>query len=208
MRTIFLLLPALLLLGPAAAWTESTPAGLNEVVRALEGPFRPGAARGSAIVDFEADFFQESRLASLDRGQQGQGRVAVRFDRRDPQQSPLAKFRWDYQQPTTQQIVSNGSTLWFYLPENRQVIESDFDQAAQRPDDPMVFLTGLGNLSRDFLINWGSPDRDREGNPVIELRPRRPSPLMEKLVVVVGRQAVGDQRQSAMVFPIVSTTVY
>lgn len=211
MRPMFLPLLALLLLLPAGAGAQGA---LSEVVDALEGPFRAGADRGAAIYDFEADFFQESRIASLERIQRGRGRVAVQFDRRAADRVPLARFRWDYEQPTTQEIVSDGRTLWVYLPENRQVIQSEIEQVAlQRPDDPVTFLTGLGNLSRDFLITWASPNRDLEGNPVLELRPRRSSPMLERLLVVVAREAVdgGPRRISdkgaGPVFPILSTTV-
>ena len=35
------------------------------------------------------------------------------------------KFRWEYREPSRQEIVSDGDTMWVYLPENRQVIVSD-----------------------------------------------------------------------------------
>jgi len=72
--------------------------------------------------------------------------------------------------------VSDGQTLWVYMPENNQVIQSnvDFTREAQA-EDPMTFLTGLGNLTRDFSISWAEPNRDHEGNYVLQLRPRRVS---------------------------------
>jgi outer membrane lipoprotein carrier protein len=59
-----------------------------------------------------------------------------------------------------------------------------------RQNDPMTFLTGLGNLSRDFNISWAVPNYDVEGNHVLELRPRRVSSLINKLIIVVDRYAV------------------
>jgi outer membrane lipoprotein carrier protein len=172
---------------PAAA----RAADLGEVVRTLESPFRSGAAKGAAIRDFAADFSQESKIASLDRTQQGGGRVAIRFVHRDPAQPPLVQFRWDYTQPNNQVIVSDGKTMWVYVPENRQVIESDI-AAVDRTDgnDPLTFLTGLGDLGRDFTIALASPDRDAAGNWVLELTPRKPSPLVVRLRIVVDRRAV------------------
>ncbi len=190
-----------------AAQTE-----LNRVIQALEAPFRPGAGKSSGIAGFRADFTQESRIASLDRLQHGSGEVAVKFERVSPDRPPLTKFRWDYTQPTEQVIVSNGRTMWVYVPENRQVIESEIDlTAADRPEDPMTFLSGLGNLSRDFQITWASPGRDSEGNYVLELRPRKPSPMLEHLLVTIDPQAVsaaGAPGKTRAVFPIRSTTVY
>lgn len=197
---------ALLCLAAAPALAKEAAPGLSTVVKALEAPFQPGAG-AAAISDFQADFFQQSRLASLDRLQRGRGQVVVKFDRSRAGRVPTAKFRWDYDQPTEQEIVSDGRTMWVYLPENRQVIRSEIDQVGQaRPDDPITFLTGLGNLSRDFLITWAEPNRDPQGNWILELRPRRPSPLIQKLLVVVDKDALGG-RKGRDVFPIRSTNV-
>jgi outer membrane lipoprotein carrier protein len=54
----------------------------------------------------------------------------------------------------------------------------------------MTFLTGLGNLSRDFNINWAVPNYDVEGNHVLELRPKRVSSLINRMLIVVDRYAV------------------
>src|SRR5512134_1520276 len=111
---------------PATAAAKES-IGLSDVIRALEEPFKAGAAAQTAIADFQGDFFQESRIASLDRIQRGRGRVAVKFERGRGDRVPLALFRWEYDQPTTQEIVSDGETMWVYLPENRQVIQSSID---------------------------------------------------------------------------------
>lgn len=225
MKTIFPLFLCLLLL--PTVQVQAAPqveVGLNDVIRAVETPFRSDAVRerdtaASAVIDFQAEFFQESHIASLERMQRGRGEVWLKFDRRRGSDLvPRAKFRWEYRQPTTQEIVSDGSTLWVYLPENNQVLRSDVEQALrQDAENPMTFLTGLGNLSRDFLITWASPNRDVAGNYIIELRPRRPSPLMNRLLMVIDRDAVlrfdkdlrPELRQSSgAVFPVLSTTVF
>lgn len=172
---------------PAAARAAS----LDEVVRTLESPFRAGASAATAIRDFKADFSQESKIASLDRTQQGRGKVAMRFVRKDPDQPPVVQFRWDYSEPNDQLIVSDGRTMWVYVPENRQVIESEVAEVKRSDgNDPLTFLTGLGNLGRDFTIAFATPDRDAEGNWVLELTPRKPSPLVARLQIVVDRRAV------------------
>jgi outer membrane lipoprotein carrier protein len=207
MNLIFVLALAILLSLGAPASSFAQPVGLDQVIQALERPFKHTADARTAINDFEADFSQQSLIASLDRIQRGRGRVAIKFDRSRPDRVPLAMFRWKYEQPTDQEIVSDGRTMWVYLPENRQVIQSEIESTAEgRPDDPMTFLTGLGNLSRDFQIGWASPNQDARGNFVLELQPRRPSPMIEKMLVVVDREAV--QPGARGLFPILSTTVY
>ncbi len=213
MKRLVILFLALLLAAPSALLAKSGETiGLSDVVTALESPFRAGSDPQKSIHDFQGDFFQESRIVSLDRLQRGRGRVSVKFDRDRGDRVPRALFRWEYDQPTTQEIVSDGSTIWVYLPENRQVIRSEIDFTSQaRANDPVTFLTGLGNLSRDFLITWASPNQDLVGNWVLELRPRRASPMIERMQVVVDREAVlalTRQGQTGGIFPMLSTTVY
>ncbi len=230
-------IPAFLIILPLLFLT-ALPAraiGLRDVIEALEQPFQ-----NQHIRDYNADFFQESRISTLDRLQRARGRVSVRFDyeRKRPGQVPLVMFHWEYQEPTRQEIVSDGKTLWVYLPENNQVIQSDVEMVSQaRENDPMTFLTGLGNLSRDFQIGFAEPNRDARGNYILDLRPRRSTALINRMVIVVDRYAVEepgtDPRRPAtprnvppagvptpedffkkgaggntIVFPILSTTVY
>ena len=184
-RFVMILMPALLLV---LTGLPAQAAGLNDVIRALETPFKE-----RQIKDYSADFFQESRIASLDRLQRARGRVSVRFDSQSGRsgQVPTVMFHWEYEEPTTQEIISDGKTLWVYLPENNQVIQSDVEMVSRaRENDPMTFLTGLGNLSRDFQISWAEPNHDAAGNYVLDLRPRRTSALLNRMVIVVDRDAV------------------
>lgn len=167
--------------------------GLNDVKRALVTPFKE-----KKIQDYTAEFFQQSKIASLDRLQRARGRVSVRFDDRRSGKVPTVMFHWEYEEPTRQEIVSDGKTLWVYLPENNQVIQSDIEMVSQARDtDPMTFLTGLHNLDRDFLISWATPNRDVEGNYVLDLRPRRTTALINRMVIVVDRDAVEGETAGA-----------
>lgn len=208
-KTVILLTALLALVLPAHAAGQ---ASLNDVISALETPFRSDTPQGKAIQDFDGDFVQESRIASLDRVQKGQGRVSIKFVRFSPKQAPAAQFRWEYDLPSNQEIVSDGRTLWVYLPENNQAIVSDVEPSSQgRADDPLTFLTGLGNLSRDFQIGWAEPNKDPEGNAVLDLRPRKPSPMIARMQVVVSREAVAEYQKggaAGRVLPIVSSTVF
>lgn len=180
--------------------------GLNDVIRALEGPFQ----REGAVRDVRADFFQESRIAALDRTQRGRGTVAFRFEPGDGRKAPVTMFNWQYDEPNRQEIVSDGRTMWVYLPENRQVIESDISLVGRADEaNPVTFLSGLGNLSRDFTIMWASPNTDSEGNFVLELRPKRVSQLIRNLLIVVDRDAALAQANGSaeVFFPILSSTV-
>ncbi len=183
---------------------------IGDVISALEVPFKSSTPVADAVHDVEADFTQESSIASLDRTQQGSGRVVMRFEHQGSDKVPLVKFRWEYDRPTRQEIVSDGRTMWVYIPENNQVIESDISGISEaRAQDPLTFLTGLGNLSRDFLIRWASPDRDADGNYILKLTPRKATTMFREMEVTVDRRAVIDYARSGVTgrdFPIRSTT--
>lgn len=207
---------------------------LDDIINTLETPFQAATADQHRIHDYSADFFQESKIASLDRVQQASGTVDVAFDELAGQAGtavPRVRFLWRYDAPTIQQIVSDGETMWVYLPDNNQVIVSKRDSISQAgQNDPLAFLTGLGNLSRDFSIDWAMPNLDGDGNYRLEMTPRRTSSLIGKLLIVVDRFAVesfrkrsGKEHTAAANgspspgrdpdpggprFPILSTTVY
>jgi outer membrane lipoprotein carrier protein len=184
---------------------------LNDVIKTLETPFNNQTALAERILDFKAEFFQESHVASINRVQRGQGKVSFKFSTSSEDESPIAKFRWEDREPSVQEIISDGRIMWVYLPDNRQVIESDISQInAGQGENPVTFLSGLGNLSRDFLIDWGSTQTEERGNYLLHLEPRRPSQFIQQMEVVVRRAAVLDwlkQRKTGRIFPILSTLV-
>ncbi len=216
LRAVRLCSACLLTVALVSATTAAWAAELDDVIRTLETPFREDAGSTTGITDYTADFSQLARIASLDRTQRASGRIEVAFTDQGTKKERAVKFRWLYQQPSNQEIVSDGVTLWVYVPENRQVIKSDIASTKEiGQTDPMVFLTGLGNLSRDFMIDWATPDRDDAGNFALSLTPRQASPMISRLVIVVDRLAVEAHLQGALQnskdklhFPIISTTVY
>lgn len=211
MKSFILFLFVLLGLSNVAVANETVK--LQDVLMTLERPFQsdPQQVKGSRIDAFQAEFLQESHIASIGRSQHGEGSVSFRFLRTVKDADAAAMFRWEYREPTIQEIVSDGRTMWFYLPENRQVIESDMSQVSrQQGENPVTFLSGLGNLSRDFSVAWAEDSSDADGNPVLALRPRKASQYIDRLEVVVARQAVEDftaRNRIGRIFPILTTIV-
>ena len=63
-------------------------------------------------------------------------------------------FRFNYVKPK-QQIISNGKQVWFYLPDNRQVMVSPVaDMFRGGNTIALSYLTGLGHVSRDLKITF------------------------------------------------------
>ena len=197
MRTMRLFVGMLLVLltaiGAEAAVTAPINVGLQDVIDTVEKSYR-------TLTDVTTDFFQRSTLAEKKREMRADGQM---FLKTASDGDPL-KFRFDYFRPTTQEIVSNGRTMWMYLPENRKVIQSDvsfvFDPLRFNPDRDRAsnFLQGLGRISKDFLTTFSPQGRDVDGNYILELNPRRATETIEKLFIVVQRDAVYLYTQKRM----------
>jgi len=60
------------------------------------------------------------------------------------------KFRWDYQQPYTQTIVSNGDTLWFYDEDLEQVTIRDVSSSIA--NTPAAVFGSYEDIDEQFII--------------------------------------------------------
>ncbi len=209
------LLLSLVAIPAFGAPVEKINIGLKDVIDTVESRFRIERETGLPFLrDVTADFFQRSTIAQKQREMRADGQM---FFRTATGSEPL-KFRFDYFRPTSQEIVCNGLVLWMYLPENRQVIESDvsffFDAAASTTTRAVNFLQGLGQISSDFEITYSPQRQDVAGNYILQLMPRRAMATIERLFIVVSRDAVinrvAPQQMSfreEFAFPILSTTV-
>jgi outer membrane lipoprotein carrier protein len=200
-RLVYLLFPLLLTLAPPGAATAATAtdAPLGDVVAALE--------RGYATLqDLQADFSQRTVISSIKKEQRGSGEVFLKRPA-----SSAAMFRFNYAKPK-QQIVSNGRQVWFYIPENRQVMVSSVaDMFKGGNSIALSYLTGLGHVSRDFAVSFAKEARDRNGNYQLELLPKQPTPLLVKLRLTISAEAVERFRTEGTVrdiFPVLSSVLY
>lgn len=207
MKHIAFLAVLLLTLLAGVALANGSEEVLNQVVRGLERQFRANGKSGGLIKDLQADFVQQAYLGSLDRVEEGRGRVAVRFDRHGQNLQP--RFSWEYLAPSVQQIVSDGRTVWVYLPENQQVIESPLPaNGSEGVDDPLAFLTGLGQLSKRFAVSWANPARDSEGHYRLLLTPHKSSAIVERLELVIDRAVLASNGSSKPIYPVLVATVF
>jgi outer membrane lipoprotein carrier protein len=202
-----LLISLLLLAIPAFVYAAEIE--LRDIVTALETPFKYQTPAKKKITDFQADFLQQSHIASIGRTQHGKGVVSFKFT--SGTDHSLAKFRWEYQKPAIQDIISDGKTMWVYIPDNRQVIESDISQLNTRQgENPVTFLSNLGNLSRNFSIAWNQPRLSDSGDYQLLLVPLKPSQFIEKIEITVSKKAVNsylNQHRTGKIFPIMATLV-
>ena len=125
-------------------------------------------ARYDATHDFTAAVRQELAMSSGGKTTTATGTVAFKKP---------GKMRWDLREGTSQVIVADGRTLWFYEPDEKQVLTAPF-QAAFRSTTPISFLTGVGRLRDDFVV----AAVERDGSALrLELTPRRTDADLGKL---------------------------
>jgi len=60
------------------------------------------------------------------------------------------KFRWDYQRPFQQQIISNGGKVWFYDTDLAQVTVKKLDESVGTT--PALLLSGNVSLEENYVM--------------------------------------------------------
>jgi len=143
-------------------------AEVGDVVRHVQERF-------DATKDFTAKVDQDLVIASAGKTVHATGTVAFKRP---------GKMRWTLTDGTSQVIVADGTTLWFYQPDEKQVLKAPFN-AAFRSSTPISFLTGVGRLSDDFEVTL---DGEGEGVLHLALRPRRGEGEFGRLRLTVDKQ--------------------
>jgi len=129
--------------------------------------------------DFEANFIQEYIGKVMRQPNKGEGKVYFK---------KKGMMRWDYNVPN-QKLISDGHTLWYYQPEEKQVLISDVSRVLKEKT-PLAFLAGEGNLGRDFkFLNLNESVSQKEDNYVVELAPKEPLATLSKLILTVDKKS-------------------
>jgi outer membrane lipoprotein carrier protein len=93
-------------------------------------------------------------------------------------------MRWEYKSPEEKFFISDGKTVYFYVPADRQVnkeaVKETFDDRM-----PLMFLLGRSNLRNEFtqfaLLNTKP---FLEGTKVVRMYPKRKTDLKELIMEV------------------------
>ncbi len=160
----WMLFPEFVHAAPPGATGQDT---LNEIQKRYEG-----------TNDFEATFVQEYIGKVMKRPQRGEGKVYFK---------KKGMMRWDYRRPD-QKLISNGHTLWFYQAEDKQAFVSEVSKVI-REKTPLAFLSGQGELAKDFeLLSVKDAPSGNENNVVIELTPKETDSGLSKLTLTVDKK--------------------
>lgn len=137
----------------------------DEVVDQLQKSYDSAA-------DFTADFRQETELKTLNRTLSANGTVSFKRP---------GKMFWKYQEPKDQWVLADGQNLYFYQPEQSQVLKTPLKNAF-RSDVPLTFLLGIGNLKRDFKVTSKGVEN---GMYVLQLGPKDGSQGVDEVLLGV-----------------------
>ncbi|MBI2202716.1 MAG: outer membrane lipoprotein chaperone LolA [Candidatus Rokubacteria bacterium] len=162
----------------------------------LDGVIRDVETAYGKLNDLKAEFSQSAFNKSLNQTIQAQGTVFVKKG---------GKLRWEYREPTVQEIVSDGKTLWVYTPQLSQVNTGPAPEALAGPAGS--FLAGLGKLREHFDVRFLNPaqPKDGDGNWTLDLTPKQALPTLSRLVLgvdprefLVRRAVVYDQFENTV----------
>ncbi len=105
-------------------------------------------------------------------------------------------MRWDYKVPDEVYYVSDGEVLWSYEVEEGVA----WRLSVQRSDlfEALRFLTGAGDLERDFHVVVGMPSE--RGLVPVRLTPRGDERLFRTVILFVD-PATGETRETEVVDP-------
>jgi outer membrane lipoprotein carrier protein len=127
------------------------------------------------VADFSADFVHAYRGGVLKQQATERGKLLVKKP---------GKMRWEYTAPERKLFVSDGRKIYSYIPLDRQVVVGTMPRDEQAPT-PALFLTGKGDITRDFNAVFDKVPDAPAGSIALKLTPRRREPEYESLTLVV-----------------------
>jgi outer membrane lipoprotein carrier protein len=159
----------------AGAQSPAAPSA-DDVARSLQTKY-------DRMGDFSADFVHSYKGGVLRQQATERGRLFVKKP---------GKMRWEYEAPEKKLFVSDGRKIYSYIPQDRQVLVTTMPRDEQAPT-PALFLTGKGNLTRDFNVAFDKVADAPAGSIALKLTPRRREPEYEWLTLVVDPKTLNLQ---------------
>ena len=155
---------------------------LSAVLSAQTGQLPPAEAvardlqkKYDRMVDFSADFVHSYRGGVLKQQATEKGHLLVKKP---------GKMLWEYTTPEKKTFVSDGHKLYSYIPRDKQVIVSTVPPDDQAPA-PALFLTGKGNIARDFNVTFDTVAEAPAGTIALKLTPKKKEPDDNSLSLVL-----------------------
>ena len=162
-----------------ALWRTSTPDIMYELQAqsaSAQAVARDLQKKYDRVTDFSADFVHTYRGGVLKQQATESGHMLVKKP---------GRMRWDYTTPEKKTFVSDGHKLYSYIPKDKQVIVATVPPNDEAPT-PALFLTGKGNIERDFSAAFDKVAEAPPGTIALKLTPRKREPEFDWLTLVVA----------------------
>ncbi len=96
------------------------------------------------------------------------------------------RFRWDYQHPYQQEIVSDGNKVWFYDVDLEQVTVKKLGKALG--STPAMLLSGELSLDANFIIE---KEGESEGMQWVRLKPKEKNSSFNYMIIGLDGGTIG-----------------
>jgi outer membrane lipoprotein carrier protein len=158
-RAIFLLASTLAILNPV----ELTQAAITPQVAA--------AARA-----LEARYHEAKTLEAIFLERYSDSRQALQAESGKVYFSRPGRMRWEYEAPEQKLFISDGKTVWFYVPSDHTVTRAPIKESTDWRT-PLALLTGKAKLSQLCQsLDLSEEIAGKQGNIVLRCRPRGEKP--------------------------------
>ncbi len=151
-------------------------------VYADEAPINRLKSFLAANASLAADFKQVSFDKSGRPAQSSSGKFYL---------SRPGKFRWNYQKPFEQEIVSNSGKVWFYDADLEQVTVKQLDDSLG--STPALLLTGQVDIEEKFVLQEQGQD---EGMNWVKLSPKNEDSGFKYILIGMNGNQLGGMELS------------
>jgi outer membrane lipoprotein carrier protein len=102
------------------------------------------------------------------------------------------KFRWNYQKPFVQEIVSNTGKVWFYDADLEQVTVKQLDDSLG--STPALLLTGEVNIEEKFILQ--EQGKEDDGMNWVKLSPKNEESGFKYILIGLNGNQLGGMELS------------
>ncbi len=142
------------------------PTALNKEIQTVEKAYQK-------TNDLSATFVQTTNVALLDKTVTKKG--TFRFKKG-------GRFRIEYEGRDGKHYVSDGTTLWVFIPGDAASLQTFAVDDRNVPREVLSFLDGFGRLRKEFQVSASVAFPEAKSDePALHLKPKKSSPHFESL---------------------------
>jgi outer membrane lipoprotein carrier protein len=136
-------------------------------------------ARYEKTKDLQADFTQKTRIEGFTTPVLSSGRVYIKKP---------GHLRWDYREPSVEEIYVNKDDVRMYVPEHKQVLVGKLTHMAAS-QAPLQLLQGVARIDEEFDVQPTGQERGAGGIRRVTLIPKagrsEPDRAIQRIVIEV-----------------------